>query len=185
MTGTAAHDEISTAASHDAGAEVVAARLEAIYRAIGERSMRDLPVYNPALRVEAVGFRRDGDRVVGVLATPWFMNLVVTAVPGGPPLPARPKGAEVTHVLPGGEFACVVGEIDGFGRLDGASLFSPMFDFDDPAVVRAVAEAAIAEVTTAPEPEPASTPAPPPADGPRLDRRALLFGRRREDAPCR
>lgn len=172
-----------TAAVETAG-ETVGSRLEALYAAIAERSMRDLPVYNPALRVEAVGFRRDGDRVVGVLATPWFMNLVVTAAPDGPPLPARPAGASVTHAFAGGEFDFVVGGLDGFGRVDGASLFSPMFEFDDPEVVRAVAEAAIAEVVTAPVEAPAP-PEAPAADGPRLDRRALLFGRRKEEASCR
>ncbi|NLH80603.1 MAG: [NiFe]-hydrogenase assembly chaperone HybE [Phyllobacteriaceae bacterium] len=172
-----------TTAADGAGA-AVASRLAALYAAIAERSMRDLPVYNPRLRVEAVGFRRDGDRVVGVLATPWFMNLVVTAASDDAPLAPHPAGASVTHAFAGGEFDFVVGALDGFGRVDGASLFSPMFDFDDPEVVRAVAEAAIAEVVTAPQPE---TPAPPaPAsEAPRLDRRALLFGRRKEEASCR
>jgi len=175
-------DPVTTSIDDDG--RVVAARLETLYAAIADRSMRDLPVFNPALRVEAVGFRRDGDRVVGVIATPWFMNLVVTAAPGGPALPASATGASVTHDFAGGGFDFVVGTLDGFGRIDGASLFSPMFAFDDPAVVREVARAAIAEVVTAPaEEEP--TPATPAAEAPRLDRRALLFGRRREEASCR
>lgn len=163
-------------------AAAVGARLAALYGAVGERSMRDLPVYNAALGVEAVGFRRDGGRIVGVVATPWFMNLVVTGDPEGAPLPPAAPGASVTHAFPGGDFSCVVGEIEGFGRLDSASLFSPMFEFDDPAVVRAVAVSVMEQVLTAPEPE-----APPKSDAPAgLDRRALLFGRRgREDEPCR
>lgn len=160
-------------ATGEGPARSVGARLAAIYEAIAERSMRDLPVYDPRLGVEAVGFTAIGDRVVGVLTTPWFMNLVVCDRPGGVPSTPAVKGASVTHALPGGEFSFVVGEIDGFGRLDSASLFSPMFDFADAATVRATAEAAIAEVTTAPAPEPT----PPPAGG-AIDRRALLFGRR-------
>ncbi len=171
-----------------AEAAAIGARLAAIYEAIVERSMRELPIYNAALRVEAIGFRAHGDRVVGVLATPWFMNLVVTSRPGGADLPPSTAGASVTHGFPGGDFDCVVGEIDGFGRLDSASLFSPMFRFDDPEVVRAVGEAVIEEVFRAPvEAEVATAREAPAPAPPALDRRALLFGRRRaeEDPSCR
>ncbi|MCE1235518.1 MAG: [NiFe]-hydrogenase assembly chaperone HybE [Hyphomicrobiales bacterium] len=179
-----ARAEASIDVAGDALARSVGARLAAIYTEIAERSMRDLPVYDPRLSVEAVGFTAVGDRVVGVLTTPWFMNLVVCDRPGGAPATPAVKGASVTHVLPGGEFSFVVGEIDGFGRLDSASLFSPMFDFADAATVRATAEAAIAEVMTAPTEEPTATP---PAERRDIDRRALLFGRREsgEAATCR
>lgn len=159
--------------------------LAEIYAGIAERSMRDLPVYNPALGVEAVGFRAEAERVVGIVVTPWFMNLVVVAAPGGPDLPARPVGSAIEHRFPGGDFGFTVGALDGFGRLDSASLFSPMFEFDDPAVVRAVAEAALAEILTAPTPAvetettaATSAEAAGPAADPAIDRRALLFGRR-------
>ena len=51
-----------------------------------------------------------------------------------------------------------------------------MFEFDDPEVVRTTAEAAMAELRRAPEPE---KPASPKATA--IDRRALLFGRRPRD----
>lgn len=179
----AARVEAAGAASSDddAAARAIGARLAAIHAEIAERSMRDLPVFNERLRVEAVGFTASAGRAVGVLVTPWFMNLVVTALPGRA-LPSRPAGAEVDHDLPGGSFACIVGEVPGFGRVDGASLFSPMFAFDDPTVATAVAEAAITEVTTPP-----ARPSVPARETPALDRRALLFGRRedREDRSCR
>ena len=167
----------------DAAARAIGVTLERIYGEIAERSMRDLPVYNPALGVTAVGFRAIEGRAVGIVATPWFMNLVVAALPGAS-LPPAPAGASVTHALPGGEFGCVVGEVAGFGRLDSTSLFSPMFDFADPETVVAVAEAAIAEIVTPPVVEPP----PPPPEPARLDRRALLFGRRaggEEGSSCR
>ena len=46
------------------------------FREIGETAMRDLPLYNPELEVEALGFQALDDQWVGVLITPWFMNLV-------------------------------------------------------------------------------------------------------------
>ena len=154
----------------------VGERLATIYGDIAERSMRDLPVYNGKLRVEAIGFHDDGTRIVGIVATPWFMNVVVAASPLGPAFAFRPGGATVTHELPSGSYDFVVGEIGDFGRLDSLSLFSPMFEFDDPDVVRATAEAAMAELKRAPEPE---KPVPPKATA--IDRRALLFGRRPRD----
>jgi [NiFe] hydrogenase assembly HybE family chaperone len=168
-----------TAASPEARAAAAVAigeRLAEIYAGIAERSMRELPVFNPKLRVEPVGFHDDGVRVIGIVVTPWFMNTVVTASPHGPPLVARPAGATVTHDLPSGAYDFVVGEIGDFGRLDSLSLFSPMFEFDDPDVALVTAEAAMAELRRAPEP-----PKPEPRETTGLDRRALLFGRRPRD----
>ncbi|MDK9696799.1 MAG: [NiFe]-hydrogenase assembly chaperone HybE [Siculibacillus sp.] len=162
-----------------AAAIAVGERLARLYGDIAERSMRDLPVSNPKLRVEAVGFHDDGVRVVGIVVTPWFMNVVIAASPLGPAPVAAPPGSTATHDLPSGTYDFVVGEIADFGRLDSLSLFSPMFEFDDPEVARATAEAAMAELRRAPEPQP-----PAPKEKPVLDRRALLFGRpARDEAP--
>ena len=50
------------------------------YRQIAEERMQDMPFFNTALQVEAVGFRAWEEHQVGVLITPWFMNLVL--IPG-------------------------------------------------------------------------------------------------------
>ena len=170
MTADLAPDARSDAAL------AVGDRLARIYGDIAERSMRDLPVFNPKLRVEAVDFHDDGTRVIGIVVTPWFMNVVITASPLGPAPVALPAGATATHDLPSGTYDFVVGDIPGFGRLDSLSLFSPMFEFDDPEVALATARAAMAELRRAPEPEKAAPPA-----AAALDRRALLFGRRPRD----
>ncbi len=154
-------------------ARAIGAELERRYRAIAEGPMADLPVINPALVGEAVGFAAVDGRAVGVLTTPWFMNVMVTALPGYALSPAR-IGDPVIHSLPSGDYECVVGQLDGFGRIDSVSLFSPMFDFADQETARAAAAAAIAEILTAP----VSEPAPPAATTAALDRRSLFFGRR-------
>jgi hypothetical protein len=61
--------------SRDAEASAAGDTLAAIYRGAA-RAMRDLPVYNPALAVAAIGFRALDDHAFGVIVTPWFMNLV-------------------------------------------------------------------------------------------------------------
>jgi [NiFe] hydrogenase assembly HybE family chaperone len=126
--------------------------------------MADLPVYNPKLTVQTTAFRRHGPWFVGVVVTPWFMNVV--AVPDDPAV-LPPPGATVTLVLPAGEIEAIAADLDGFGRLAVASLFSPMDEFEDPAVTEATAQAALAALLLSAE-EPPRTPA--------LDRRRLFFG---------
>lgn len=152
-------------------------RLAALYRQIATR-MRELPVYNPRLDVQAVGFRSFGDHVLGVLITPWFMNLVLAALDGGPPLPEARRGDLRPVQFPAGPVDFVVGEVQDFGRLDSASLFSPMGAFDDPAVARETAAAALVALLDPDLPDRALGDAAPSLTRAKAtDRRALLFGR--------
>ena len=55
--------------------------LEQVFAHIAATRMQGVPVQNPALRVQAVGFAPQadpdgGEWLLGVLVTPWFMNLV-------------------------------------------------------------------------------------------------------------
>lgn len=155
----------------DLAAITAGEQLAATYRDIGRRTMRDLPVYNATLDVCAVGFRPHDGGVLGVLVTPWFMNLVVLADAEAAP----PAGTTVPRRFPAGTIDFTVSEVAG-RRVDSASLFSPMFAFDHPAAARAVAQAALAALF-----EPAREA---PAARPGLDRRAMLFGGRRlEERP--
>ena len=47
------------------------------FERIGAEQMRDLPIYNHAIDVEAIGFHPWGPGFIGVLITPWFMNLML------------------------------------------------------------------------------------------------------------
>lgn len=78
------------------------ALIESFYEAVWRQQMIDLPFVNPALRVEAVGFRRvDGDWV-GVVITPWFINLFL--LPGGGTLwQDLPSGEQRGVVFPAGQ----------------------------------------------------------------------------------
>lgn len=53
------------------------ARLQATFEMIAATRMADVPIVNPRLRVETVGFRLWQGFWVGVLVTPWSINLVV------------------------------------------------------------------------------------------------------------
>ncbi len=76
--------------------------LVASFRAAAAR-MAGLGLVNPALAVEAIGFAvRDG-RWIGVLVTPWCMNLV--AAPCDPRAwPTVAPGAKVRLTFPAGDY---------------------------------------------------------------------------------
>jgi [NiFe] hydrogenase assembly HybE family chaperone len=143
-------------------AEAVGRRLELLYKGIAEGPMAGLPICNPRLTVAALGFRELGGEAVGIVATPWFLNVV--AAPLGKAVPAR-AGETRRLTLPAGALDMIVGELPGFGRLDAASLFSPMHGFADMEAALGAAEDALGALF-----------APPPPHA--LDRRAFLRGRR-------
>lgn len=124
-------------------------KLAAIYRDIGECKMRDLPIFNEALGVEAIGFRRYEGHVVGILVTPWFMNVVVGAA-DGLLRPHRP-GSAFGLRFPVGNIEFTVSEIASAGRIASCSLFSPMFQFADMASARATAAAALDALMVPPD----------------------------------
>jgi len=72
-----------------------AAALEARFGDIAATRMRGVPVLHEGLAVQAVGFEAVDDGLVGVLVTPWFMNLVWPAqqvlaiLRAPPPAPSR------------------------------------------------------------------------------------------------
>lgn len=106
------------------------ASLVAAYEAVDVR-MRELPIHNPRLAVEAVGFRQAGELFVGAIVTPWFLNLVVL----GREVPA--SGESVELVLPGGRFALVAAH-EGVPHL-ALPLLSPVTEIVDREAARAVA----------------------------------------------
>jgi [NiFe] hydrogenase assembly HybE family chaperone len=121
------------------------ANLEAAFRRIAETRMAGLAIVNSALEVEAVGFRPWQYGRVGVLITPWFMNLVWLPDDdiAGPRVTA---GSAQTRALPGGEFLFLAAEQAGIGPYLSCSLISPMTRFADMDSARAVAEAVMSEL---------------------------------------
>lgn len=126
----------------DADAAAWGQRLAHAYRDIGERAMRDLPIYNDALDVEAVGFRVFNGTIIGIMVTPWFMNAVM---PAGEMAPAA-SASTLRFRFPAGDIEFILSDVNHAGRIASCSLFSPMLGFADAASARATAEAAINEL---------------------------------------
>jgi len=123
--------------------------LVADYQRIADTSMKDLPLNNPRLSVEAVGFAPLGDGALGALVTPWCINAVFLP-PKGAPVP-NARGHQ--RVLPAGAVAFLPQRLPGAGDVELASLFSPALEFADQAAAVATAREAVRLLATAPEPE--------------------------------
>lgn len=137
-------------------------RYEKIYR----DRMRDLPIVNPKLSVEAVGFDQWEDKDLGILITPWFMNLVL--LPDSDRLADVPQGEQIECRFPSGPCELTVYQDEELGSYLAAVLFRTVADFPDQETARAVAEEALAQIVTeAPQKE-----------AEKVSRRGLLTGLR-------
>ncbi|CAM3632821.1 [NiFe]-hydrogenase assembly chaperone HybE [Polaromonas hydrogenivorans] len=152
--------------------------LAALYQHIASTRMQGIPLLNPAVQVEAVGFElvqadaSDPEAPasgVGVLITPWFMNLVWL------PLRrldlAKQVGGKVPRYVGRECFEFIAAHEDDFGSYEACSLFSPVFEFENHQAAVATAQAVLDMLR-----QPASTAAQ--AALPQAPaRRAFLFGR--------
>ncbi len=172
------------------------ALFEAAFREIHAGKMKGVPFVNETLGVKAVGFRIHEGRGLGVLVTPWFMNLVL--LPGAGEDWSRLRTGERTMVdFPSGAYEFLAADRVETGPYKACSLFSPMFDFSsmlqavetaeavipallDPAnradgtrtsEIRRLREAELAAAESA-EAEGPETPAAPT----QMSRRAMIFG---------
>ncbi len=160
-----------------------AAALEAAFGTILRRQMKDVPMLNAELRVEAIGFRPWNEHWLGILITPWFMNLVLM-----PRVTAQWQpitgGASRHYVFPAGVFEFIGARDPALGDYQACSLFSPMFEFANQQGARDTAVAALDALFDAASREPgegaATRPvadAAPAARAPRaVSKRDFLFG---------
>lgn len=124
---------------------------------IGRESMQGLPFYNEALAVEAVGFERCGDEWLGVLITPWFMNLVLVPEQITSYTEAD-NGKQRVVELPAGAVKFRCGGTEDFGMFHAQPIASPMDVYKSQEQARAAARKALAQqkAPAAAEPAPVS-----------------------------
>jgi len=142
-----------------------ARRVEAKYLHLWATSMRDLPFVNPALSVEAIGFRRHGcgDRSladpstgshpgdwIGAIITPWLVGLLL--LPGGGILWSDRRPGDRCHI----EFP--IGPIEFIADYEAEAdlpayqycpLFAPPSSFASQTAAQAAATAALTALLTA------------------------------------
>ncbi len=110
--------------------EDLSGRLEQAFQDIYQQRMADLPVVNKKIAVHAIGFQHWQQSVLGVMITPWFMNLMM--LPGKDENWAdKPLQTNSYYVFPSGRYAFLMGYEKEIGYYQSCSLFSPMFEFQD------------------------------------------------------
>ncbi|MEY2896243.1 MAG: hypothetical protein RL669_512 [Pseudomonadota bacterium] len=118
-----------------------APRLEAGYAEILRTRMNGLPFVHPRLAVEAVDFALWEGRWLGVMVTPWFVNLVLT-----PADPSRwtavAPGAKTTYRFPAGKYEFVAARDELLGEYQSCALFSAPLDIADQDTARLIARCA-------------------------------------------
>lgn len=117
--------------------------LTADFREVFHSKMRDLPMVNQALHVEAVAFQPHDQGILGVLIAPWFMNLVLLPNEDRPALKA---GEKEMILFPSGEYEFIHNTREMTGPYLACSLFSPMGDFTSQLQAVDVARAVMAEL---------------------------------------
>ncbi len=117
-------------------------RLEDTFRQIHAGQMAGVPVCNPRLAVEAVGFVPWEKGWVGALVTPWFLDLVHIARSATAWLD-KGQGSIVAHSFPAGPVDMVVETETLFGPYQHLALFSPLPFLEDQDHARRVARGAV------------------------------------------
>jgi [NiFe] hydrogenase assembly HybE family chaperone len=115
-------------------------RLAESFRAVATR-MDGLAFINPSLCVEAIGFAPWQGHWLGVLLTPWFMNLIL-APRDAASWPSLKPGDKRCYHFPAGAFDFIGARDELAGEYQMCSLFSPLLQFDDQETARRVAELA-------------------------------------------
>lgn len=94
--------------------------------------MKDVPVTNEKLQIKAIGFQSWNKYRLGILITPWFMNLMLIPLETSDnTLKAFKTGSTHQHIFPSGIYEFVANFEDAIGHYQSCSLFSPMFEFED------------------------------------------------------
>ena len=113
-------------------------KLVSDYQRIANEKMHGLPIYNENLTVEAVAFREWEGHQLGVLITPWFMNLLL--------LPTNKEdwsdceyGTKMEREFPSGRYDFDTCDGAEAGIHQSAALFSTVVGFTDQDTARKIA----------------------------------------------
>ncbi len=102
-------------------------KLAAVFDEIARSRMAGLPICNPALRVQVVGFREWQGRWLGVLVTPWTINLILLPGEDAPLVPLVPDERK-TWEFPSGSYEFMGLNVPELGVCHFCPLVSPTLD---------------------------------------------------------
>ena len=127
-------------------------KLEAVFNDIANTRMAGLPICNPAVRVQAVGFREWQEHWVGVLITPWTISL---ALMPGEKAPLKSLGADekMTWEFPSGSYEFMGLNEPALGTCQICSLISPVIDIGRHEDAVSIAEQVMAALFSSERPD--------------------------------
>jgi len=127
--------------------------IERVFSEIHKNEMADLQFVNPNLSVKTVGFELYEGDWLGVLLTPWTMNLLLLAGPDREWQPLK-VGDRLGLKLPSGSYTFFVGEHEQLGTYLSCSLRSPVGDIQTQEAGLKLAEDIRRLITAIPTTEP-------------------------------
>ncbi len=104
---------------------------------IYKNKMQNIPIINQNLKVETIGFQNFLKYELGVLITPWFMNIILAPRQKNDIYPQENKirkiieGRKIKITLPQASYNFLIQSDDILGFYLSCSLFSPMLDFEN------------------------------------------------------
>lgn len=113
--------------------------LEAAFAQIENERMQGLPFLNEQLEVEAIGFDGFQQFWLGIVLTPWTMNLLLLPR-DEKQWPKLNKGEKYQLVLPAGQYEFIMAHEALFGAYMMCPLFSPVQQFADHQTARQTAQ---------------------------------------------
>ena len=113
----------------------------AFYRSV-DGKMVDLPVYNKQLSIDATAFRKWESYDIGVVVTPWCMNVLLLHT-GSAESHAFEPGQTFYLQFPSGQYEFICAYDERLGDYATCSVFSPMFEFSEQAVALETATAVL------------------------------------------
>ena len=136
--------------------------------------MRDVPILNPALCVEAVDFQRWQGHWLGIVVTPWCMSILL--LPGsGEDWVSTGENKRRFVKFPAGDFAFLGSAEAELGEYQSCALFSPMDRFASQTEATQTARASLIGLLSAPPVAAEATPRQAEAsDQPDLSRRRFF-----------
>jgi [NiFe] hydrogenase assembly HybE family chaperone len=94
-----------------------------------QESMKDVPILNNRLQVETLGFQMYENRIMGIVITPWLMNLVMLPNDEDDWSELELGKKQPIEIL-GRTYKFMVNEVEGIGKCKTHSLYSPMHEFN-------------------------------------------------------
>lgn len=122
-----------------------AQKLERGFKRIQTSRMLGMPFLHPKVQVEAVGFKKWKYFWLGIMITPWAINIILTK---GDPTRWKsvPSGKKLHYEFPAGLYDFISVHDNILGEYQMCSLISPLVEISDHKMAHEVADAALLEL---------------------------------------